>query len=77
MAAQLVDYIETNQLLHPKQFGFRPKYSIEAAKCYFTENINYSLDGGNVVGSVFVDLKIACDTVNHGILLSKLCIQYL
>lgn len=48
------------------------KYSTEIANCYLTEFIKESLDKGNVVGAVFLDLKKAFDTVNHEILLHKL-----
>lgn len=72
VASQVIEHLETNQLLHPQQFGFRPKHSTETANIFFIESIKQSLDSGNVVGAVFLDLKKAFDTVNHNILLSKL-----
>lgn len=54
---QLNDHLEARQLLHPHQFGFRPGYSTEIANCCLIENVKKSLDKGNVVGAVFIDLK--------------------
>ena len=69
---QLVDYLESNQLLYPEQFEFRHKHSTETAICFFVENLKCFMDGRNVVGAMCLDLKKAFDTVNHSILLSRL-----
>lgn len=69
---QLVTFIQSNNILHPLQFGFRPQYSTETANCFFVEQLKSAIDSGEIVGAVFLDLKKAFDTLNHEILIHKL-----
>ncbi|XP_057299458.1 uncharacterized protein LOC130630077 [Hydractinia symbiolongicarpus] len=70
---QLIDYLESNNLLSRNQFGYRRKRSTEMATTLLTDNIRKEVDSGNLVGAIFVDLSKAFDTLSHGLLLSKLC----
>ena len=69
---QFFEYLETNKLLSKVQFGYRKNKSTQSASTFLTDSIRKSLDNGELVGSVFVDLTKAFDTISLDILLNKL-----
>ena len=69
---QIYEFLETNNLLSPNQFGFRRSRSTQHAVTYFSVCVRKHMDNGEYTGAVFVDLRKAFDTVDHGRLLSKL-----
>ena len=72
MHKRFYGFLEANEILHPLQFGFRKKHSTLHTLISLTEHIKNTIDSGNYGCGIFIDLKKAFDTVNHGILLKKL-----
>ena len=66
---QLYNYLQVHNLLHMKQFGFRRIRSTSTALLQFADDILGNLENGQVTGVVYLDLKMAFDTVNHRILI--------
>ena len=69
---QLYNYLEDHRLLSPCQSGFRKRSSTNHAVTYLHDKIRKNMDQGRYTGAVYIDLKKAFDTVDHGCLLSKL-----
>ena len=65
-------FLEKNNLLHGKQFGFRSKHCTTHALISLTETIKNYLDKKEIVSGIFIDLEKAFDTVNHSIICNKL-----
>ena len=72
MYNHLYDFMEQYNIIYDYQFGFRQKHSTQQAIISLVQNITQSLDSGDIVIGLFLDLKKAFDTVNHDILLRKL-----
>lgn len=68
----VIDFLETNNTLYHNQFGFRKFHSTSHAIITLVEHVSKALDTGKIVVGIFLDLKKAFDTVDHGILLKKL-----
>lgn len=69
---QLTEFINSNKLLHENQSGFRENHSCETALQKIINDFKYSVDKGEVIVTVFLDLKRAFEVVNRELLLKKL-----
>ena len=70
--SRVLSFLEKNNVIYEKQFGFRPKHSTSHALINIVDTIRNSLDNGKMAAGVFVDFQKAFDTVDHNILISKL-----
>ena len=65
-------YFTENNLIQPRQSGFRSLQSTVTALLDMTNQWCLNTDRGMVSGVISLDLKKAFDTVEHAILLNKL-----
>ena len=65
----IISFMNKNYVLYDQQFGFRQKHSIQQAIIMLVDKITRSL--GDIVISVFLDLKKVFYTVDHHILFKK------
>ena len=69
---RLMTFIDSNKILYKSQYGFRKQMSTSLAIIELVEEITNSIDNHDSTVGVFIDLKKAFDTVDHGILTEKL-----
>ena len=72
MHKHLYAFLENHNILFQNQFGFRRNNSTVYVLAQITEIINESIGKGKYGCVIFIDVRKAFDTVNHGIQLKKL-----
>ena len=70
--SQLLDHLEKYNLLLNCHYGYRKNRSTKLASTLLLDDVQKSVDRGELVGAVFINLSKAFDTNEHEILLSKL-----
>ena len=73
---QIYGYLTENCMLSKLQLGFRPKHSTLAALIQMCDEWLENMDNGKLNGVIFLDIKKAFDSINHGILLTKMKIRF-
>ena len=69
---QIIDYMNTNHLLHPNHHGFRAGHSTTTGLIQMYDAWVEALDRDQYTGACFLDLSAAFDIVDHPLLLEKL-----
>ena len=72
MYNRVYNYLNDNNLLFHKQFGFRKGHSTDHALIKLIDSIYDSFNQNKYTLGVFIDLSKAFDTVDHNILIDKL-----
>ena len=72
MKFRFMAYLDKNNVIYNKQFGFRSGYSTSDAILAFVDSCASSLDQKLYIIAVFLDLSKAFDSVNKNIMLLKL-----
>ena len=69
---QLVQYLETNKLIHPNHHGGRKGHSTTTALIQMYNNWVEQMEEGKFVGVLMIDQSAAFDLCDHAILIEKM-----
>ena len=70
--SQIVQYMETNSLLHPSHHGSRARHDTCTAVLEMHSTWIDAIEDGKMTGVMMLDLSAAFDLVNHDLLIKKL-----
>ena len=76
ISGRLNEHLINNNLFDPLQSAYRDKHSTETALIKVQNDILSALDAGSSAILLMLDLSAAFDTIDHDILLSRLCNVY-
>ena len=76
ISGRLNEHLINNSLFDPLQSAYRDKHSTETALIKVQNDILSALDVGSSAILLMLDLSAAFDTIDHDILLSRLCNVY-
>ena len=65
------DFLNKNDVLHRKQYGFRINHSTYTAVLDVVDEISKAIDNDMYTIGIFMDLSKAFDAIDHGILLQN------
>ena len=71
MYNKLIKFLDKYNILDQNQFGFRQGHSTHHVLITLVDTLTKSIDTGDIVIDVCIDLKNAFDTVDHKILFKK------
>lgn len=72
IVSRTMKYLTRYNILFEHQYGFREGSSTLTASCDLVDRIYDTLDGKQFAGTLFIDLKKAFDTIDHGLLIAKM-----
>ena len=73
ITGRLNEHLINNSLVDPLQSAYRDKHYTETALIKVPNDILSALDAGSSANLLMLDLSAAFDTIDHDILLSRLC----
>ena len=76
ISGRLNEHLINNSLFDPLQSAYRDKHSTELALIKVQNDILSALDAGSSAILLMLDLSAAFDTIDHDIMLSRLCNVY-